>query len=157
MRIVRLASILGGVALLSAVTASATFASDGPRWHARHRHPVVVVAPAQPVPVPVPVPVPAPAVSAPVPLTALPFQAAILPALQSVLPPPALQQAPLQVLPLQSNVYALIHPLLFCGLDSAGVCQALAQQLAAITPGWGTVTMNGPQGYGVYLTYQSGS
>jgi hypothetical protein len=33
----------------------------------------------------------------------------------------------------------------------------MGQQLAAITPGWGTTILNGPQGYGVYLTYQPSS
>jgi hypothetical protein len=53
-------------------------------------------------------------------------------------------------------MYAVSSPLLFCGVDQAGTCQLIAQQLAQITPGWGTTTMNGPQGYGVYLTYQGG-
>jgi hypothetical protein len=105
---------------------------------------VVVVGLAVPLPpaaVPVPVPVPA-------------IQSAILPPLQQAFPAAGFPQNPPQILPLQSNTYAVSSPALFCGVDQAGTCQLMAQQLAQITPGWGTTVMNGPEGYGVYLTYQ---
>jgi hypothetical protein len=110
-----------------------------------------VLVPAAPLPVPVP---PAAAVPVPVPVP-VPVAQTVLPALQQVFPTAGFQQNPPQFLPLQNNTYALSSPLLFCGTDQAGTCQLMAQQLAQITPGWGTTVMNGPQGYGVYLTYQS--
>jgi hypothetical protein len=103
--------------------------------------PVAPVAPVQALPVPVPVPVP--------------VQAA-LPALNQVFPQAGFLQNPPQFIPLQNNMYAVSSPVLFCGPDQAGTCQLMAQQLAQITPGWGTTVMNGPQGYGEYLTFQNG-
>ena len=44
-------------------------------------------------------------------------------------------------------------PILFCGVDQAGACRLMADQLARTGPGWGTTVMDGPQGYGVYVTY----
>ena len=38
--------------------------------------------------------------------------------------------------------------------DQAAAPQGIAGQLAQMSPGWGTTVLNGPQGYGVYLTYQ---
>ena len=55
----------------------------------------------------------------------------------------------------QNQVYAVIHPALFCGIDQVGTCQALVEQLAQRAPGWGTTILDGPVGYGVYLTYQA--
>jgi hypothetical protein len=101
------------------------------------------------------------------------LQAAVLPALAQVLGPgpfPPLPgpgpfpqaplqgpapflQAPMQFLPLEGNTYAIASPVLFCGVDTAGDCEAMAEALAEITPGWGTTMMDGPDGYGVYLTY----
>jgi hypothetical protein len=78
----------------------------------------------------------------------------VLPPLQQLLPPPLFQEQPLQVARLPGGQMALSHPLLFCPLDQAAVCEELARQLAEVTPGWSTTTMSGPQGYGVYLTYQ---
>ena len=52
-------------------------------------------------------------------------------------------------------MYAVSSPLHFCGANQAGICQLMAQELAQITPGWGTTVMNGPQGYGAYLTFQN--
>ena len=34
-----------------------------------------------------------------------------------------------------------------------GACDDMADQLAAIAPGFDTALMDGPDGYGVYLTY----
>jgi len=91
----------------------------------------------------------------PLPPSALPgFPGAAVPTLQQMLPPGAFQQAPLQLLPLVNNQYALGHPLLFCSVDEVGTCQEMADALAAIAPGFGTALLDGPDGYGVYLTYQ---
>jgi hypothetical protein len=169
----RFAGLVGSVALLGAVAtpvavAAPTAQHGGHRhggWHHHHDDNPVVVIVQVPVPVPAPVPAPAlaPPLSAAVPLPGAvpgPFpalQAAVQPGLQQLLPPAALQQNPLQCLPLQGNQYALINPVLFCGVDTAANCQAMAQQLAAVVPGFGSSLMNGPQGYGVYLTYQPSS
>src|SRR3954453_5278166 len=123
------------------------------QWQ-RNVSPVVNAAPVVvPVTVPVPEVVPAP-VPVPVPVPLPTLQAAVLPPLQQLFSPGPFQQTPLQVLPLQDNSFALVHPLLFCGMDVAGNCDAIAAQLASITPGWGTAVMDGPDGYGVYVTYQ---
>jgi len=99
----------------------------------------------QPVPVPVPeaVPVPIPA-----------LQATVLPSLETLLPAANFAQNPPQFLPLQDGTYALISPALFCGTDQAA-CEQIAEQLAQMTPGWGTATLDGPDGYGVYVTHQA--
>ncbi|HLH25636.1 MAG TPA: hypothetical protein VFB73_18885 [Chloroflexota bacterium] len=180
MRLVRIGSILGAVALLSVAAAPAALAAPLGQHHFGFRngfrdgfrigHPVVVPVPAPvpavavPVPAPVaavPVPVAAPvaAVAVPAPVAAVPVPVpvvqAVLPALQQVFPTAGFAQNPPQFIPLQGNTYAVSSPLLFCGADQAGTCQLMAQQLAQVTPGWGTTLMNGPQGYGVYLTYQN--
>jgi hypothetical protein len=157
MRLVRIGSILGAVALLSVAAVPAALAAplgrhhhnwDGGGFRDRGRRD------RQPIFVPVPIEVPASPVQAvPVPVP-VPVQAA-LPALQQLFPGAGFQQNPPQFIPLQGNSYAVSSPLLFCGADQAGTCQLMAQQLAQITPGWGTAVMNGPQGYGVYLTYQA--
>ena len=176
----RLVGLVGSVALLGAVATPVAVAAPTAQHHG-HRHgewhhhddnsPVVVIiqAPAPvpaPVPVPVPAPVPAPALAPPpvpplgaaVPLPgAVPgpipaLQAAVQPGLQQLFPSAGLQQNPTQFLPLQGNQYALINPVLFCGVDTASNCQAMAQQLATVVPGFGASLMNGPSGYGVYLT-----
>jgi hypothetical protein len=81
-------------------------------------------------------------------------QTVVLPALAQVLPPPVFQDFPLQLLPLEVDEYALVHPELFCELDAAATCEALAEELAGVAPGFGTSILDGPEGYGVYLTYQ---
>lgn len=60
-----------------------------------------------------------------------------------------------QVFPLQPNLYAVSPPGLFCGIDQLATCQPIAEQLSQITPGWGVAIMDGPQGYGAYLTCRS--
>jgi hypothetical protein len=169
MRLTRLVGLIVGLVVLSTAAAPAALAWGGGRhagWNGgfggRHRGHIAVVpaplpAPIVPVPFPVapavqPVPVPV-AQPVPVPVPA-PVQAAILPPLQQLLPGAGFAQNPPQVLPLQGNTYAVSSPVLFCSVDQVGTCQLLAQELAQVTPGWGTTIMNGPQGYGVYLTYQ---
>jgi len=88
------------------------------------------------------------------------LQNTVLPALGQVLPTDPLMDVPLQVLPMDSaapvpSAYVLAHPLLFCALDATDTCEDLADQLDAITPGFDTALMDGPNGYGVYLTYQT--
>jgi hypothetical protein len=104
------------------------------------------------------------------------FQNEVVPAISQVLPPEQFQDVPLQVVPLTPDasapaaisppeapqvtapapeVYALAHPLLFCQVEASDTCQDLAAQLSGIKPGFGTTTMDGPNGYGVYLTYQA--
>jgi len=123
-----------------------------------------------PVPVPVPVPLGGPPPPPPFPILmsqqAAPFlpemQNTVLPAISQVLPAEQFQDVPLQLLPVQPetpvtvpSTYVLAHPLLFCGLDAVDTCEDLADQLDAITPGFDTTVMDGPNGYGVYLTYQA--
>jgi hypothetical protein len=82
-------------------------------------------------------------------------QTGLLGAIQQVVPPQVLQQTPLQLVSLDNNMYAVSHPNLFWSVNQAAAAQAQAQRLASFAPGWSTTVMNGPQGYGVYLTYQS--
>jgi len=141
MRLVRLLAVVAAVVVAAAVAPSA-FAWD-PRWIPVG--PVTVTVNGAPF---------LPPVGQPLPVVVSTY---VLPPLQQFLPPMALQQAPLQVARLPGGQMALSHPLLFCSLDQAATCEELAQQLAAVTPGWSTTTMSGPQGYGVYLTYQPSS
>jgi len=127
-----------------------------------------------PVPVPVPVPLAGPPLPPPPPFPILMSQQAapflpvmqneVLPAISQVLPPEQFQDVPLQLLPVQPepaapaplpSTYVLAHPLLFCGLDAVDTCEDLADQLDAISPGFDTPVMDGPNGYGMYLTYQA--
>jgi hypothetical protein len=74
-----------------------------------------------------------------------------------LLSPDVLQQTPLQFQSVDANTYLVSHPGLFWPVSQAATAQAVAQQLSSQAPGWGTVTSNGPQGYGVYMTYQPGN
>src|SRR5262249_41518387 len=82
-------------------------------------------------------------------------QTGMLAALQQVVPAQVLQQTPLQLVSLDNNTYAVSHPNLFWPVNQMGVAQAQAQRLAGFGPGWSPTVMDGPQGYGVYLTYHS--
>jgi hypothetical protein len=82
------------------------------------------------------------------------LQAAVLPAIARVVPSDDLQQTPLQFTPFQGNTYIVSHPDLYWQVDQAPYTQMVAWQLASMTPGWNTTVANGPQGYGVYLTYR---
>ena len=165
--------LLGGAAAPTVLAAPAAHHRSGHHGGGSHGDArgaagagVVTVPVPQPVFVPVPVPVDQP-LNAPgvlpgalpgFPPAALPgFPGAVLPTLGQMLPPGAFRQTPLQLLPLGGRQYLLRHPLLFCGLDSAGLCETMAEQLAEVAPGFGTAVMDGPDGYGVYLTYQGTS
>jgi len=82
------------------------------------------------------------------------YQAGLLRSIQQVLPWQTLQGTPLQVVALNGTTYVVGHPSLFWPANATSAAQAVAYQLAGVTPGWGTTVYNGPQGYGTYLTYQ---
>jgi hypothetical protein len=177
-RIILAYSVLSVLATLSIAAAPAAFAqrgedrpheqgrdaprreddrrADRDREFDRRGPDIVVPAPAiapQVQAVPVPAPVVVPQIQAvPVPVPAL--QPVVMPALEQVFPTVDFGQYPPQFLSFGDNSYVLSNPPVFCGVDDAGTCQFEAQQLAQIMPGWGTAVLNGPQGYGVYLTYQ---
>lgn len=94
-------------------------------------------------------------VAVPVPIPVL--QPIILPALNRVFPDAGFLQNPPSFVPLQRDLYAVVSPVLFCGLDQIATCQLIAEQLSQITPGWGVAIMDGPQGFGAYLTFRSSS
>src|SRR5581483_184993 len=79
----------------------------------------------------------------------------VLPALGQVYSPSFFGDTPLQLLPTDDGSYLLAHPDLYCESDAASDCLDAAEQLNAIAPGFGTVETDGPDGYGVYLTFTS--
>ncbi len=82
------------------------------------------------------------------------LEAALLQGLQQVFPAELFQQVRPRFLPLQNNLYLVSHPALFGRVEQEPAAKALAARLASLSPGWGTTLSNGPQGYGVYLTYR---
>jgi hypothetical protein len=53
-----------------------------------------------------------------------------------------------------AEAYALVHPLLLCEVEETEVCdEDMADELAAIAPGFAISVMDGPDGFGIYLTY----
>jgi len=70
---------------------------------------------------------------------------------------PALEQAvasaPTQQIQLDDGSSVQVQVVLYCEEDAAATCEDLADQLVDIDANFGTVAMDGPQGYGVYLTY----
>jgi hypothetical protein len=82
------------------------------------------------------------------------FQEIILPTVASVIPLDTLGSG-IQAIQVRPGLHALVAPQLFCSLDTAAVCEALAREFAERTPGWTTVTINGPLGYGVYLAFMA--
>jgi hypothetical protein len=80
------------------------------------------------------------------------FQQRIVPALASVVPVDTLQNG-IEVVQVQPNVDVLVGSQFYCPPNNAASCQALAAQLAATTPGFTTVSLNGPLGPGVYVAY----
>jgi len=89
----------------------------------------------------------------PFPVVSPVLQSEVLPAVQQLLSYQAIQQTPLQFVPLQGNVFVVSHPGLYWPAEQTFAAQAAAQQLASQTPGWSTTVTNGPQGYGAYVTY----
>jgi hypothetical protein len=82
-------------------------------------------------------------------------QVGLLPTIQQLLPRQELQQTPLQLQQLDADTYLLNHPGLFWPVDQAPSAQAAALQLAGRIPNLHTTVLNGPQGFGVYLTYDT--
>jgi hypothetical protein len=82
-------------------------------------------------------------------------QASLLPTVQQLLPREVLQQTPLQLQQLDADTYLLNHPGLFWPVDQAASAQAAALQLAGRVPNLHTTVLNGPQGFGIYLTYDT--
>jgi hypothetical protein len=82
------------------------------------------------------------------------LEAAMAQGILEVFPAESFQQVQPRFLPLQSNLYLLSHPALYWPVEQEPAAQALAGELAERAPGWGTTVSDGPQGYGVYLTYQ---
>ena len=81
---------------------------------------------------------------------------AVLQGIQGVFPADLFQQLQPRFVPLQDNLYLVSHPALYWRPEQEMAAQALAGRLASLAPGWSTTLSEGPQGYGVYLTYQSG-
>jgi hypothetical protein len=79
---------------------------------------------------------------------------AVLQGIQSVFPADLFQQLQPRFLPLQDNLYLVSHPALYWRAEQEMAAKALAERLAGLSPGWGTTLSEGPQGYGVYLTYR---
>jgi hypothetical protein len=82
------------------------------------------------------------------------LQAAFLEGVERVFPADVIAQTPARFVPLQGNTYLVSHPALYWRVQDAPAAEALAEELAGITPGWSTRLLNGPQGRGVYLTYE---
>jgi hypothetical protein len=82
-------------------------------------------------------------------------QTGLLPAAQQVLPLESLQQTPIQIQQLDGNTYLVSHPSLFWPVEQAATAQMVAQQFASRMPGVHGTVLNGPQGYGIYLTYDT--
>jgi hypothetical protein len=98
--------------------------------------------------------VPATRVNAP-PLLASPaLQLALLDGVERVFPAEAIEQSPLQFVPLLGNAYLIGHPALYWRVEEEPAAQAVARVLESITPGCSTTVYDGPYGHGVYLTYQ---
>ncbi len=84
-----------------------------------------------------------------------PLYGAVLPAISTVFSPDPFQELPLQFVPVAGTEsdYLLAHPALFCDVAAAQSCEEASEQLNAVAPGFGTTVTDGPEGYGVYLTY----
>jgi hypothetical protein len=78
----------------------------------------------------------------------------IMPSLTQLLSVQNLYYEPLRMVQVDPSRYVLAHPSLYCTVETAYQCQALAQQLAARWPGYAYMSYDGPLGSGVYLSYQ---
>ena len=58
---------------------------------------------------------------------------------------------------LPGNAYLVSHPALYWRVEEEPAAQAVAEELATITPGWSTAVHDGPYGRGVYLIYRHDS
>src|SRR5690242_2270832 len=85
------------------------------------------------------------------------LQVTLLQGILSVFPADLFQQALPRFVPLQDNLYLVSHPALYWPVEQEPAAQALAARLASLSPGWSTTLSDGPQGYGVYLTYRPNS
>jgi len=90
----------------------------------------------------------------PSPAVSSALQAAFLEGVERVFPADVIAQTPARFVPLEGNTYLVSHPALYWRVQDAPAAEAMAEELAGITPGWDTRLYNGPQGRGVYLTYQ---
>ena len=84
------------------------------------------------------------------------LQAAVLQGVTQIFPAEVIEQSPLRFVR-RGNVYVVDHPALYWRVEQAPAAEAVAAELAGLTPGWSTTVFNGPQGRGVYLTYQPSS
>jgi len=82
-------------------------------------------------------------------------QTGLLSTVQQILPRDWLQQTPMQLQQLDADTFLLDHPGLFWPVDQAPSAQAAVQQLASQIPNLHTTVLNGPQGFGIYLTYDT--
>ena len=81
-------------------------------------------------------------------------QAALVEGVERIFPADVIEQTTAQFLPLPDSAYLVSHPALYWRVQDAPAAQAMAEELATITPGWSTRIYDGPEGRGVYLTYQ---
>ena len=82
------------------------------------------------------------------------LQAALVEGVERIFPAEVIEQTTAQFLPLPDSAYLVSHPALYWRVQDAPAAQAMAEELATITPGWSTRIYDGPEGRGVYLTYQ---
>src|SRR5690348_15655876 len=132
----------------------------GDRDQGQFAPPPVYVAPPAYQPPPVYVAPPPdyqpPTIVEPVPVPVMPdLNAYVLPQLEALFPGADFADYPPALLPLGNNVFALSSPQLSWTPDQAGTPQAIVAQLDQYSPNWGTAVIDGPQGYGVYLTYSA--
>jgi hypothetical protein len=95
-----------------------------------------------------------PATSRDVPVASPELQAAMVEGVARIVPAEVVRQTPLQFVPLDRNLYLVRHPALYWRVEQEPAAEAMAEELATITPGWSTILHNGPYGRGVYLTYR---
>jgi len=90
----------------------------------------------------------------PFPLISPALQSAMRQAVEQIVPAEIFQQARPQFIPVDGSRYVVSHPGLYWRVEAAPAAEAMAEVLSRAAPGWGTAVYDGPQGHGVYLTYQ---
>ena len=90
----------------------------------------------------------------PFPMMTSALQSAMRQAVEQIVPSEIFQQARPQFIPVDGNRYVVSHPGLYWRVEAAPAADAMAEVLSRAAPGWGTAVYDGPQGHGVYLTYQ---